>query len=50
MTIIDHGSNHNGAKLCNDPNASWNELRKNVHCATPSVIRRGLCMVRNQGM
>ena len=27
----------------------WNEGRQKLNSATPSVIRRGLCMVRNQG-
>ena len=28
---------------------SWSKFRKNLHTATPSVIRKGLCMLRNKG-
>ena len=27
----------------------WNEGRQKLNTASPSVIRRGLCMVRDQG-
>jgi hypothetical protein len=32
-----------------DSGDSWNEGRLSVKSVTPSVIRRGLCMVRDEG-
>ena len=31
-----------------ESNTVWNEKRQTLHPATPSVIRKGLCMVQNK--
>jgi hypothetical protein len=36
-------------KTSKDSEVLWKEGRLDIKSATPSVIRRGLCMVRNGG-
>jgi hypothetical protein len=51
ISSFDHESKYAEGKVCTkEPDVSWNEFRKNLNSATPLVIRKGLCMVRNQGI
>lgn len=48
--LIEIGSSPTEQHLSNkEPDISWSKFRNNLHSATPSVIRKGLCMLRNKG-
>ena len=42
-------SDTNSGSVAKDREDSWNDGRLSVKSVTPSVIRRGLCMVRDEG-
>ena len=47
--VKDCESDTNSDSVAKDREDSWNEGRLSVKSVTPSVIRRGLCMVRDEG-
>lgn len=48
--LVEIGSSPTEQHLNNEEqDISWSKFRKNLQTATPSVIRKGLCMLRNKG-
>ena len=42
-------TSQDGDNMSNSSKSKWTEVKPTLKCATPSVIRRGLCMLRDKG-